>query len=353
MNKRNEPLGILALGVFVARKLNMSVKFSLLALILLIPMGISAILLLDRQNAELSVTRSEIEGMAVVQAVSDVVTLVQTHRGQSAMVAAGNQAMVAERDRTRAAFQPALARADGALRAATAFALADRWQALAARVQQLTTADAGADGFQRHSEVVLALRHFVQDVGEFSSLLYDPDPVAYLLMDMVVNRNLAWSEAVAQMRGAGAAALVPASTDAALESALRQRAEALGGMLADQGFALGVLKRKGITELGGSDALAASTRFAESSGRQFAGAATATPRDAAAYFTLGTGVVDAVMVAQSGMGKAPVGILQQRADGLRFERWFNPALLANFVELGPPAFRPYGSQAARIRENSF
>ncbi len=322
MNQRNEPLGILAPGVFLARKLDMSVKFGLLALILLIPMAISAILLLERQNSELSVTRSEIEGMAVVQAVSEVVTLVQKHRGQSAMVAAGSQALAGERDRTRAAIPPALAGVEVALRSATAFSLADRWQPLAARVQELTTADGGADSFRRHSDVVLALRHFVQDVGEFSALLYDPDPVAYLLMDMVVNRNLGWSESVAQTRGAGGAALARASADAGLESALRQRAEALAGVLSDQEFALGVLKRKGIAELGGAEALAASARFAEVSVRQFSGAAAATgaPRDAAAYFTQGSAVVDAVMVAQAGMGKTLVGILQERADALHFER---------------------------------
>ena len=316
----NEPLGILAPGVFLARKLNMSVKFALLALILLIPMVISALLLLERQSSELSLARSEIEGMAVVQAVSEVVTLVQKHRGQSAMVAAGSQAMLGERDRTRAAIQPALARVDVTLRTATAFALVDRWQTLSARVRELGTADGGAESFRRHSEVVLALRHFVQDVGEFSSLLYDPDPVAYLLMDMVVNRNLAWSEAVAQMRGAGAAALARASTDAVIESGLRERAEALRGVLSDTGFALGVLQRKGVAELGGADALAASARFAELSERQFAGAAAGGPRDATAYFTQGTGVVDTVMVAQAGMGKELVGLLERRADALHFER---------------------------------
>ena len=320
MNKRNEPLGLLAPGVFLARKLNMSVKFGLLALILLIPMGISAILLLERQNSELSVTRSEIEGMAVVDAVSEVVTLVQKHRGQSAMVAAGSQAMAGERDRTRAAIQPALARVDSAVRAATAFSLADRWQPLSARVQELGTVDGGAEGFRRHSEVVLALRHFVQDVGEFSSLLYDPDPVAYLLMDMVVNRNLVWSEAVAQMRGAGAATLARATTDAVIEAGLRERAEALSGVLSDAGFALGVLQRKGVADLGGAEALAASTRFAELSGRQFAGAAAGAPRDAMAYFTQGTSVVDTVMAAQAGMGKELVRILERRAAALRFER---------------------------------
>ena len=186
--------------------------------------------------------------MAVVQAVSEVVTLVQKHRGQSAMVAAGSHAMAGERDRTRAAILPALAGVEVAVRSATAFSLADRWQPLAARVQELTTADGGADSFQRHSDLLLALRHFVQDF-----------PVAYLLMDMVVSRNLGWSESVAQMRGAGGSALAGAAAVPGLESALRQRAEALAGVLSDQEFALDVLMRKGIAELGGAEALAASS----------------------------------------------------------------------------------------------
>ena len=322
MKKRNEPLGILRLGVILARKLNMSVKFVLLALILMIPMAISAVLLLQRQNAELSVARAEIQGMAVVDAVSEVVALVQQHRGLSALVAAGTPALVVERDRARAAIEPALARVAGAVRSASAFTLNDRWQPLAARVQGLTSADAGGDSFQRHSEVVQALRQFVQEVGEVSSLLYDPDPVAYLLMDMVVARNLAWAESVAQMRGAGAAALARTGADAALEGGLRQRAEALGTALSDQAYALSVLQRKGVQELGGRDALAVATGFAEAANRQFAAAAVpaGTARDAAGFFAQGTRAVDAVMVAQGRMGQALVAILQVRTQALQFER---------------------------------
>ena len=329
MSKRNEPLGILKPGVFVARKLNMSVKFSLLALILLIPMGISALLLLQRQNAELSVAQAEIEGMAVVSAVSDVVALVQRHRGQSAMLAAGNAAMAAERDTSRAAIEPALAQVAAALRAASAFSLTQRWQPLAAQVQGLAGVPAGTDMFQAHSAVVHALRHFVQEVGEQSSLLYDPDPVAYLFMDMVVNRNLAWAEAVAQMRGAGAAALARPVADPLEEAGLRQRSETLAGAIQDQTYALGVLQRMGLPELGGAEALAGSQRFGEAASRQFAattGAATA--RDAVAFFASGAGAVDAVMVTQGRMGSALVHILQQRTQALRFER---NAMLAGTV----------------------
>ncbi|MFO1193512.1 MAG: methyl-accepting chemotaxis protein [Rhodoferax sp.] len=320
MNRRNEPLGILLPGVVLARKLNMSVKFMLLALILLIPMTLTAVLLLQRQNAELTVARSEIEGLAAVKALSGVVHLVQKHRGESALVGAGNPAVAAERDRTRAAMAAALAQVDEVLRGSRSLALGDRWQPLATQVQALTTADGGPEAFERHTDAVRALRHFVQEVGEVSGLLYDPDPVAYLLMDMVVNRNLAWMEALAQMRGSGAVALARSTADPATDSALRERARALAGVMEDQRFALGVLQRKGVADLGGRDALAAAAAFADVSLRQFGASGAAVPRDAEAYLGQGHRAVDAVTAAQSGMSGNLLGLLQQRVGSLQFER---------------------------------
>ena len=127
----HEPLGLLKAGVFLARRLNMSVKFTLLAVILLIPLAIYAVLLLQRQGNELSVARSEIEGMAIVGPVANVINQVQRHRGQSAMLASGNQGVRPDLARTREALSAASLKAGEAIRAASAFDLSgqgERWQ---------------------------------------------------------------------------------------------------------------------------------------------------------------------------------------------------------------------------------
>ena len=324
MKKYNEPLGLWRVGVALARRLNMSVKFGLLAMILLIPLGVVALLLLQRMGNELTVAQSEIEGMAIVSPVMEVVVLVQWHRDQSAMLRSGNQATLADLDATRAALGPALARASEAVRSARAFNLASEWQPLAERAQRLASAGsdaAAADSFQIHSALVRELRHFTLAVGESSGLLYDPEPLAYLLMDMVVVRNMALVEDLAQLRGAGAGVLASAVADPAADAAMRQRAGDLAGSLQDHGFALAVLKRNKADELGGEAAMAAAGRFVDAAAKTFAVAAVGTPRDATTYFTLGTGAIDAVLVAQTGMSAQLVDRLNQRVQALERERY--------------------------------
>jgi methyl-accepting chemotaxis protein len=324
MKTFSEPLGLWRGGVALARRLNMSVKFGLLAMILLIPLAIVALLLQQRQGNELSVTRSEIEGMSIVSPVMEVLILVQRHRGQSAMLRAGSQAQAAELDQTRVALAPALARATEAIRSANGFDLRAQWQPLRDRVQQLATpgsGGAGPDSFQLHSALVRDLRHFTLAVGESSGLLYDPEPLAYLLMDMVVVRNMGLAEDLAQLRGAGAAALAGTAADPAADAALRQRASTLAGSLQDHGFALAVLKRNKAEELGGEAALAASGRFVDAAAQVFAAASAGAPRDASAYFALGTGAIDALLVAQDRMGVALVERLNLRIRAVERERY--------------------------------
>ena len=313
----HEPLGLLKAGVFLARRLNMSVKFTLLAVILLIPLAIYAVLLLQRQGNELSVARSEIEGMAIVGPVANVINQVQRHRGQSAMLASGNQGVRPDLARTREALSAASLKAGEAIRAASAFDLSGQWRALADRVQGLGSAAPGPENFQVHTELVRDLRHFVLATGEYSGLLYDPEPVAYLLMDMVVNRNLPWIEELAQVRGAGAGVVARGTVDAPSDAAMRQRIAALSDKLKTQEFVLSVLKRNGAPELGADAAMAAATQFAEAAARVFSGTA---PRDASAYFAQGTGAIDAVLVAQGRMADNLVARLERRVNALAFER---------------------------------
>ncbi len=323
MKTYHEPLGILRAGVVVARRLDMRVKFALLALILLIPLAIVA-LLLQRQGDALSVVRSQIEGMSVLAPVVEVISLVQRQRGQSAMQTSSGPGTPPDLEQTRAALAGALTRAAATARATRSFTLSAAWQPLADRVQRLATAPAGsgsAESFQMHGEMVRDLRNFVLTVGESSGLLYDPQPDAYLLMDMVVTRNLVWLEQLAQASSAGASALASAAAEPVEDALMRQRAASLSDGLKEQGFALAMLRRNHVPELGGAAAVAASERFAGSAQQLFSSSSSSGPkRDPADYFAQGSAAVAAVLAMQARMSERLIVSLSLRLAMLERER---------------------------------
>ena len=324
MKTYHEPLGILRVGVVLARRLDMTVKFALLALILLIPLAIVALLLLLRQGDALSVARSEIEGMSVLAPVVEVISLVQRQRGQSAMQTSPGPGTPPDLEQTRAALAGALTRAAAAARATRSFTLSAAWQPLADRVQRLAAAPAGsgpAESFQTHGEMVRDLRNFVLTVGESSGLLYDPQPDAYLLMDMVVTRNLVWLEQLAQASSAGASALASAAAEPVEDALMRQRVASLSDGLKEQGFALAMLRRNHVPELGGTAAVAASERFAGSAQQLFSSSSGSGPkRNPADYFAQASGAVAAVLAMQARMSERLIVSLSLRSAMLERER---------------------------------
>ena len=321
MTKYHEPLGVLRPGIVAARRLGMKLKFALLALILLVPLVIVALLLLQRQGDALSVARSEIEGMSVVPPVVEVIHLVQQHRGRADMQPSPGPATAPDLEQTRTALAAALTRATAAIRATRSFDLAATWQPLAQRVQRLVAAPAtpgNAESFQLHGEMVRDLRHFVLAVGESSGLLYDPEPDAYLLMDMVVTRNLVWMEQLALATGAGADALARAAAEPLDAALLRLRAVMLSEVLKEQGFALAMLQRNQVPELGGAAAMAASGRFAEVAQQLLSGSGA--KRDPAEYVAQGASAIGTLQAMQARMGERLAESLAQRVAALQRER---------------------------------
>ncbi len=323
MKKFHEPLGVWRVGILLARRMHMSVKFSLLALIVLIPLVVVGLLLAQRQSSEAAVTRSEIDGMAVLRPLARVVTVVQKHREQAGMVLAGQAAVTPAVDRTRGELGPAVADATSAIRATAAFDVGAQWQPLATRLQRLaedTRSANAADSFRIHGDLVRDLQHFVYTVGEFSGLLYDPAPGAHLLMEMVVTRTIIWADQLGQVRGAGAALLAKGGADPAGDALMRTHVAQLAGTLADQRFVLGVLQRNGASGLGGEAALEASEQFVQKALRTFSGSEANAQRDPVAYVAAGTGAMDAVAAAQARMSERLLELLTLRAHSLVLER---------------------------------
>ena len=322
MNTSEERLGIWGPGVWLARQSRLPVKMGMLAALLLIPLMVVAVLLVQRQNNEAMVTHSEMEGLAVIRPAMKVITLVQTHRGQTHMVLSGNAAIQPDLDKTRSDLMQASADTLSAVKATRSFDQGPAWQAIEARIKQLAADTQGmkaADSFKLHTELVRDLRQWVYTLGEVSSLLYDPEPAAYLLMDMVVSRIIPWAEQLAQLRGAGAGLLAKPEADAAGEVAMRVRFNQLDDALADQRFTQLVLKRNGESDLGIEAAVEASGHFGAQAMQSFSGTA-GIARDASAHFRAGTEAIEAVLATGARTTDRLDERLKKRLNTLALER---------------------------------
>ena len=322
MNTSDERMGIWGPGVWLARQSRLPVKLGMLAVVLLIPLVVVIVLLVQRQSRELSVSVTEIEGLAIVRPVSGVITLVQKHRGLTNILLSGNASVQAELDKIRTDLIQASAGTLTAIKARGSFDQTPQWQALETRLKRLAADTQGAtvaDSFKLHSELVRDLRQWVYTLGDVSGLLYDSEAVAYLLMDMVVSRTIPWSEQLGQLLGAGAGLLAKAQAEPAGEAAMRIRLVQITETLNDLRFAQEVLKRNGESGLGMEAALEASDRFASQAADAFSGTSIQ-PRDASSYFAAGTHAIEAILVAQTRMTERLDQRLKNRENALTLQR---------------------------------
>jgi methyl-accepting chemotaxis protein len=285
-------------GVWLMRQLRLPVKLGLLALVIVIPLLIVCVSLVMRVSEEIAILESEAQGVKGIAALSELVAKVQTHRGQTNMLLSGNGAVRAPLDKTREALPTALATARAALTARPDFGLEPAWQALEVRLQRLADTEklTPVQSFDTHTTLIADLKRLMYTTGERSSLLFDPDPASYFLMDIVVSRTVPWTERIAQLRGAGAGLLSQATLSADGAGGLRSQLKVLAGETDDFRFATGFAQRYGEDGLPSDDAVKASEAFVAQALRALDSPGSVA---AQAYFDAGTAAIAAANTYQS------------------------------------------------------
>lgn len=318
MNSKSDRLGIWRPGIWLARQVRFSTKLGVLMGLVLIPLWVMTAVLLQLQSRELTASQSELEGLAAMRPAMRVLTLVQKHRGQTNILLSGDRAIQPDLDKTREELSRAQADTLAAIMSVVSFDLRSPWQSLADRLQRLAAETRGSNAeasFKLHSELVRDLRQFVHTLGEASGLLHDPEPRAYLLIDMVVSRIIPWTEQIGQLRGAGAGLLANAQPDAAADLSMRVRFEPLMEALSEMRLEQEVLKRQGESNLGMESAVDAVERFIGVATAAFS-PGTSQTRDLGAYFSAGTRAMEAAVAAQTLMSEQIETRLKRRAGHL-------------------------------------
>jgi methyl-accepting chemotaxis protein len=277
------------------RRLRLPVKLSVLSLALVIPLVIVCVSLVQRISDEIRILQSEAQGSEAIAQISELVLLVQQHRGQTNMLLSGNGVARAALDKSR----ESLAAAEMAVRDALApFGLEQDWAPLAEQLRQLAVSDqlSAQAAFERHSLLINHLKHLMYTTGERSSLLFDPDPASYFLMDIAVSRVIPWEERLARLRGQGAGVLSQEQWPAELAAGIRREISAMAAETDDFQFAISFAKRYGQEGLSATDAIAATQAFVQLATRALEKPGQVT---AAEYFDAGTAAVKAAQAYQS------------------------------------------------------
>lgn len=212
-------------GIVLMRKMRFSIKLALVSSIALLPLLLVVWQTLQRNADELQITRAEVMGVAAIEKLSDVIRLVQGHRGQTNLVLLGDADSKPALAQTKIALQKAIEELHAMLgqtpgSGSSPKTLSDwiggptppvhptrEWAELGPRLQRLLSEVEGKTAEQSnalHTALVQDMGRFLYGMADASGLLYDPDKQTYLLMDLSVSRLTAWREQIGALRRNGA-----------------------------------------------------------------------------------------------------------------------------------------------------
>ena len=304
---------LLAPAVALMRAMSMPAKLALLTLLVLVPL---LLLIGLRATGKLEETRKlarEREAAAAVEALAGVVTQLQTHRGLTNRVLAGDAAAQGPRDATRARLGAALSTAEerlGAMPAGLVPTDAAAWRATVRTIAEGRHATQREEAFAEHTRAVERTRRLLVAVADQGGLMHDGEAATAYLIDIAVERLVPLTESLGLVRGQGAGVLARGDASSRERTQLLGRAEAVTRYLDEVATRVDALAR-----VGGSapatwkDARTAAERFAARAIETFN--AEALPADTAgAFFDEGTAAIQAVVKVQEQVGTA----LRERID---------------------------------------
>jgi methyl-accepting chemotaxis protein len=313
---------ILYPGYWLMRKMRFGVKLGLVTVVVLLPLLYIATSLSLREQGDIAIAQAELHGIELVGAASTVVRQLQTHRGQTNMVLSGNAQAQGPRDQTRGQVKAARDALDALMAESPGPLSTKAWQALRERLDALIPALEGKTApasFAHHTALIDEMARFVYGLAHESSLLFDPDPVTYALMDMSVSRLIPWTEQVGRLRGQGAGLLSQASMDPEGVVRVQTQLDALDKSTRDNEHALSLLAGMGRSDAQGSDAIKASTGFSAMVRERIAPGAS--PSDPQAFFAAGTQVIASIADYQTVASHGVKELLEARLALARIEFW--------------------------------
>jgi len=205
-------------AIFVLNRLSYPQKFAFIGVLFAMPLAVVLYLLITEINHDIDFANKEVGGNTYLRPLRALLEDLQLHRGMTYAAYGGERvsdpdARLALRKRLDTDMN-AIAEADRLM--GPAFLTTTRWAALWGSWQSLRSDEppvTAREEFDRHTQTIADLLLLMQEVGDGSNLILDPDLDSYYLMDTLVNQLPLQIEQLGQVRGLGAGALVGQTMD--------------------------------------------------------------------------------------------------------------------------------------------
>jgi methyl-accepting chemotaxis protein len=301
-------------GATLMRNLRLPTKLAALAVVLIVPLVLITAFTFQRLEAEIQFTQDEIHGTEVVQSVGAVITEVQKHRGQTNMLLSGNAAAQAALMTTREALLKASSAVDDHLARHSRFNLQGEWTPIKSQIQGLASTQSlsAPQSFALHSALVDDLRQLIYTSAERSSLLFDPVPGTYFLMDMTVVHTPVWAEMLGQIRGLGAGQLAAAEPNPAVLASISVLIDNARVRSKNIAYLQRFLRQHGLADLDGQPTIDQVLSFLAQAERALANRGSMSGSE---FFSAGTSAIDAVAAYDSRLATRLKSLLQERMAG--------------------------------------
>ncbi len=187
-------------------------KFLVLGLIALLMVALPATIAVRDEFSAWEAARTEAVGIAPAGHILELVKLTQQHRGLSANVLGGNEALQGEREKRQAAIGQLLPQVRASLGALNTPALATELQAIETEWAELSRAVAsrgvtGPQSFARHTALIERQLGLLESVTDASGMSLDPHGHSYFLIQSVLVHLPRLTETLGQTRAQGSLAL--------------------------------------------------------------------------------------------------------------------------------------------------
>jgi methyl-accepting chemotaxis protein len=310
------PSAFLRPGIHLMQRLSMPVKLYTLVAILSVPLLAMSYLQLQRLYEDYRIARQEAAGAEAVRRMTDVVVLLQTHRGQTNIILSGNAGPTVARDETRRKLREAVEALQATVARMPELDIDRRWAAIRPAVERLLQLGPGADRaavFSDHTARIDELRQMAWYAGETSGLLLDPKAETFFLMIVVVDRLIPWVEQMGLARGGGAGLLARSDTTPQQVLPVAARASTIAVQSLRLNEIMESLERTG-------ERIPAAWPAAQAASREFTdliqtALGSGTPSgDSAAFFAAGTRAIEAALVFRDAADGRLRQLLDERAD---------------------------------------
>jgi methyl-accepting chemotaxis protein len=333
-----EAHGFMAPGIRMFRNLRFKAKALIITAVFVAPLLLALYAYVEKEWADITFTRDEMSGAALVQEVYPLLQTLQAHRGLSTAALAGDAAARARMDETSAKVKAALAK----LKAADAShgAPTGTKPDFAKVEQQIGTLVAGwASGtdakanFAAHTEQIDALLTYVETVGDKSGLVLDPDLDSYYMMVATVGLGPIMLEDAAWLRGTGRKILVDGSITPEQRMAIERRLVRMDMNIAavQHGLGRAFAYNPALKASGAAEGLAAAQEVEKLVRAALLGEAlNGTPES---FYNATTAQIDAQFANFTKAHDALEALLQARYDGLKFHMVWILAIVGVFLLL--------------------